>query len=75
MASFRLESMVNQPTHITNKTAACIDHMLVILALKNKTGCETNVIINLITNHLMTTVLFSKFFICCSSINHDKSVG
>lgn len=59
LATNGLESLINNPTRITNKSKTCIDHIIVKLRNKNRVLTEAAVVDSQITDHCLTAVWFS----------------
>lgn len=56
MASLGLESLINEPTRVTNISQSCIDHVFVRLENTSRTVCSAEVRQTQVTDHYMTVV-------------------
>jgi len=59
MASFSFESLINQPTRVTDISKTCIDHVFVRLICKNSVGCNAEVVEIQVTDHYLTALCLS----------------
>ncbi|KAG8270402.1 hypothetical protein J6590_085782 [Homalodisca vitripennis] len=56
MASFGFESLINEPTRVTNISQTCIDHVFIRLVSKREIEFEAQVLQTHVTDHYMTVL-------------------